>query len=113
MGDLKRGEGAIVRRGLQKIAADRDEAGALHLNSASCTHVGCHLHWNSFEICWDCPCHGSMFDVKGFPINAPALGPLAKVGAMPRKQSRTLRRTFILNSLQAESGGSSIGSGSS
>jgi glycine/D-amino acid oxidase-like deaminating enzyme/nitrite reductase/ring-hydroxylating ferredoxin subunit len=77
--DLKPGEGGIVRRGLTKIAAYRDEAGALHLNSASCTHVGCQLHWNSFETCWDCPCHGSMFDVKGVAINAPAIGPLAKV----------------------------------
>jgi glycine/D-amino acid oxidase-like deaminating enzyme/nitrite reductase/ring-hydroxylating ferredoxin subunit len=77
--ELTPGEGAIVRRGLKKIAAYRDEAGALHLNSASCTHVGCHLHWNSFETCWDCPCHGSMFDVKGQPINAPAIEPLAKV----------------------------------
>ena len=77
--DLKPGQGGIVRRGLAKIAAYRDEAGALHLNTASCTHVGCHLHWNSFETCWDCPCHGSMFNVKGVPINAPAIGPLAKV----------------------------------
>ncbi|MBR0698193.1 FAD-dependent oxidoreductase [Bradyrhizobium lablabi] len=76
--DLRRGQGAIVRRGLEKIAAYRDEAGALHLNSASCSHVGCHLHWNSFETCWDCPCHGSMFDVKGQPINAPAVAPLDK-----------------------------------
>ena len=77
--DLKRGQGAIVRRGLEKIAAYRDDSGALHLNSASCTHVGCHLHWNSFETCWDCPCHGSIFDVKGQPINAPAIGPLRRV----------------------------------
>jgi len=79
VGDIKRGQGGIVRRGLEKIAAYRDETGGLHLNSASCTHVGCHLHWNSFETCWDCPCHGSMFDVGGEPINAPAIGPLAKV----------------------------------
>jgi nitrite reductase/ring-hydroxylating ferredoxin subunit len=78
--DLNRGQGAIVRRGLEKIAAYRDHSGALRLNSASCTHVGCHLHWNSFETCWDCPCHGSMFDVNGQPINAPAIGPLGKVG---------------------------------
>ena len=77
--ELKRGNGAIVRRGFEKIAAYLDDAGTLHLNSASCTHVGCHLHWNSFETCWDCPCHGSMFDVEGQPINAPAIGPLAKV----------------------------------
>jgi glycine/D-amino acid oxidase-like deaminating enzyme/nitrite reductase/ring-hydroxylating ferredoxin subunit len=77
--ELKAGQGAIVRRGLKKIAAYRDEKGALHLNSASCTHVGCHLHWNSFETCWDCPCHGSMFNVNGQPINAPAIGPLARI----------------------------------
>jgi Rieske Fe-S protein len=77
--DLKLGKGAVVRRGLKKLAAFRDEAGALHLRLASCTHVGCHLHWNSFETCWDCPCHGSMFDVDGQPINAPAIGPLARV----------------------------------
>jgi Rieske Fe-S protein len=77
--ELKRGNGAIMRRGLEKIAAYRDDAGTLHLNSASCTHTGCHLHWNSFETCWDCPCHGSMFDVEGQPINAPAIGRLTKV----------------------------------
>jgi Rieske Fe-S protein len=77
--DLKRGQGAIVRRGLKKIAAYRDEDGLLHLNSAACTHVGCHLHWNGFETCWDCPCHGSIFDIDGQPLNAPAIGPLEKV----------------------------------
>jgi Rieske Fe-S protein len=77
--DLRTGQGAIVRLGLEKIAPYRDDAGALHLNSASCSHIGCHLHWNSFETCWDCPCHGSMFDVKGQPINAPAVAPLKKI----------------------------------
>ena len=77
--DLAGGQGAIVRRGMEKVAAYRDDKGALHLNSASCSHVGCHLHWNSFETCWDCPCHGSMFDIDGSPINAPAVGPLGRI----------------------------------
>ncbi len=77
--DLERGHGAIMRDGLTKIAAYRDKEGELHLNSASCSHVGCHLHFNSFETCWDCPCHGSIFNVDGQPINAPAVGPLGKV----------------------------------
>ena len=77
--ELKPGHGAIVRRGLEKIAAYRDADGGLHLNSASCSHVGCHLHFNSFETCWDCPCHGSMFNVDGCPINAPAVGRLNAV----------------------------------
>jgi hypothetical protein len=42
-------------RGLEKIAAYRDSDGDLHLNSASHSHVGCHLHFNSFETCWDLP----------------------------------------------------------
>ncbi|MET3155249.1 FAD-dependent oxidoreductase [Bradyrhizobium diazoefficiens] len=77
--ELKPGEGAILRRGLEKIAAYRDKAGELHLHSASCTHIGCHLHWNSFETCWDCPCHGSIFAPNGQPINAPAVSALRPV----------------------------------
>lgn len=77
--DLKRGQGAIVRHGTKKIAAYRDNSGTLYLNSPSCKHVGCHLHWNRFETCWDCPCHGSIFDVDGKPINAPAIGSLDRV----------------------------------
>ena len=64
---------------MSKIAAYRDPSGTLYARSAACTHVGCHLHWNSFETCWDCPCHGSHFAIDGTPLNAPAIGPLAEV----------------------------------
>lgn len=77
--DLKAGHGAIIRDGLSKIAAYRDENGKLYARSAACTHIGCHLHWNSFETCWDCPCHGSHFAFDGTPLNAPAVGPLAEM----------------------------------
>jgi Rieske Fe-S protein len=75
---LKPGHGAIVRQGIKKIAAYRDDRGELYMRSAACTHIGCHLHWNSFERCWDCPCHGSHFAVDGTPLNAPAISALAK-----------------------------------
>jgi glycine/D-amino acid oxidase-like deaminating enzyme/nitrite reductase/ring-hydroxylating ferredoxin subunit len=77
--DLQPGCGAIVRQGLRKIAAYRDEDGKLYARSAACTHLGCHLHWNSLERCWDCPCHGSQFAVDGSVLNAPAIFPLAEV----------------------------------
>lgn len=77
--ELKPGEGAILRQGFKKLAAYRDDSGKLHLRSASCTHIGCHLHCNSFETCWDCPCHGSIFDVDGSPLNAPAIAGLQKI----------------------------------
>jgi Rieske Fe-S protein len=86
---LEPGQGAIIRRGLSKIAAYRDDDGKLHQRSAACTHVGCHVHWNSLERCWDCPCHGSHFAVDGTALNAPAVAPLAPVaGESGRARSK-------------------------
>jgi glycine/D-amino acid oxidase-like deaminating enzyme/nitrite reductase/ring-hydroxylating ferredoxin subunit len=75
--ELQPGQGGIVRNGMQKVAACRDMDGKLHLNSAVCTHLGCHVHWNSTEQCWDCPCHGSHFAPDGTVLNGPAIAPLA------------------------------------
>jgi Rieske Fe-S protein len=77
--DLKAGQGGLVRHGTAKIAAFRREDGFLIERSATCTHMGCVVHWNPFEQCWDCPCHGSQFQPDGTVINAPAIRPLAKV----------------------------------
>lgn len=74
---LKPGNGAILRHGLEKLAVCRDLKGKLHVRSASCTHVGCLIRWNSFEQCWDCPCHGSHFAPDGEALNAPAVTSLA------------------------------------
>ena len=70
---LEPGQGAVVRINGAKVAAFRDQAGALHLRSAVCTHMGCVVHFNSFERCWDCPCHGSQFAVDGQVLNGPAV----------------------------------------
>jgi glycine/D-amino acid oxidase-like deaminating enzyme/nitrite reductase/ring-hydroxylating ferredoxin subunit len=75
---LKPGEGGLFRSGLKKIAVCRDEQGHLHAHAASCTHMGCVVHWNSLEQCWDCPCHGSQFGPNGTPLNGPAVAPLAE-----------------------------------
>ncbi len=74
--ELQPGHGAIVRSGLKKTAAFRTSQGELLLHSAACSHLGCHLHWNSFECCWDCPCHGSHFAPDGTALNGPAVGAL-------------------------------------
>ena len=77
--EIKPGEGAIIRRGLTKVAAYRDEAGALHEHSAICTHLGCVVQWNPGEKTWDCPCHGSRFDCRdGHVVNGPAIKALAE-----------------------------------
>jgi len=81
---LKPGEGAVVRRGLHKIAAYRDEAGALHEMTAVCPHLKCIVHWNRTEKTWDCPCHGSRFDAFGKVLNGPSVADLATVESTAR-----------------------------
>jgi Rieske Fe-S protein len=76
---LKPGEGGIIREGASKVAVCRDTDGMLHARSAVCTHLGCHVHWNSTEQCWDCPCHGSQFAPNGEVLSGPAIAPLAEV----------------------------------
>jgi Rieske Fe-S protein len=73
------GEGGLVKGGLHPVAAYRDAEGKLHRLSATCTHVGCTVHFNSFERCWDCPCHGSHFALDGEAIQAPAVSPLKPI----------------------------------
>ena len=78
---IARGEGAVVRRGLTRVAIYVDDAGSKHELSASCPHLGGVVAWNSAEKSWDCPCHGSRFDCHGKVITGPAvsdLKPLAK-----------------------------------
>ncbi|HJS50724.1 MAG TPA: FAD-dependent oxidoreductase [Pyrinomonadaceae bacterium] len=76
--DLKKGEGAVMRDGVSRIAVYRDENGEVHRLNAKCTHLGCVVRFNSLEKTWDCPCHGSRFALDGNPINSPAITPLSK-----------------------------------
>jgi len=70
------GEGRVIRRGVHKIAAYKDEAGRVHERSAACTHLKCIVDWNTAEKSWDCPCHGSRFDPYGKVLNGPAIDEL-------------------------------------
>lgn len=70
--EIAQGEGAIIRRGMSKLAVYRDEQGTLHERSAVCPHLGCIVSWNTLEKTWNCPCHGSSFDRYGRVINGPA-----------------------------------------
>jgi glycine/D-amino acid oxidase-like deaminating enzyme/nitrite reductase/ring-hydroxylating ferredoxin subunit len=70
--ELPPGTGALVRSGLKKVAVFKDDSGTVHRRSAICTHLGCIVQWNPVEHTWDCPCHGSRFDVEGRVLMGPA-----------------------------------------
>lgn len=76
--EIAPGTGAVLRRGLMKVAVYRDEQGALHERSAVCTHLGGIVTWNASERTWDCPCHGSRFDKDGGVLTGPAISDLGK-----------------------------------
>jgi len=72
------GEARVVRDGLGKTGVYRDEEGTLHAVSLRCTHLACLLRWNGAERSWDCPCHGSRFDVDGEVLEGPAVNALER-----------------------------------
>jgi glycine/D-amino acid oxidase-like deaminating enzyme/nitrite reductase/ring-hydroxylating ferredoxin subunit len=74
--EIRRGQGAVVRHGLKKVAVFRDAEGTVHRMSAVCPHLGCIVDWNSTEQTWDCPCHGSRFSATGKVFQGPANGDL-------------------------------------
>ena len=83
--EIPRDSGAVIRRGLRKVAVYRDEQGALHECSAVCTHLGAIVGWNSKEKTWDCPAHGSRFDRFGCVLNGPAI---SNLGPAEKEESR-------------------------
>ncbi|WP_246195796.1 FAD-dependent oxidoreductase [Halopolyspora algeriensis] len=74
--DIPRGEAGVVRQGSERTGVYRDEDGMLHAVSLRCTHLGCLLRFNGADRSWDCPCHGSRFDIDGSVLEGPAVRPL-------------------------------------
>jgi glycine/D-amino acid oxidase-like deaminating enzyme/nitrite reductase/ring-hydroxylating ferredoxin subunit len=75
---LRTGEGAVVKHDGGAAACYRDEDGLLHAVSSTCTHLGCQVMFNDAERTWDCPCHGSRFDIDGRVLEGPAVRDLAR-----------------------------------
>jgi glycine/D-amino acid oxidase-like deaminating enzyme/nitrite reductase/ring-hydroxylating ferredoxin subunit len=71
--ELPEGAGRVIKSGGQKLAVYRDGTGDFHTFSAVCTHMACDVAFNTAEKTWDCPCHGSRFDVDGGVIHGPAV----------------------------------------
>ncbi len=48
------------------------ENGVKHIVDIVCPHMKCNLAFNKTEKTWDCPCHGSRFDIDGNLIEGPS-----------------------------------------
>ena len=77
--EIKNGEGKIINSNGKKVAVYKDENGKIYAVKPICSHLGCELTWNSLEHTWDCPCHGSRFDVNGKSIETPSINNLERI----------------------------------
>jgi Rieske Fe-S protein len=82
--EVPRNAGRILSVDGQRLAVYRDSRGKVQARSAVCTHMGCIVQRNPAETTWDCPCHGSRFDVDGSVIDGPAVKRLSP----PRRDGR-------------------------
>ena len=74
--ELASGDAAIMEIDGKRVAAFKDENGIVHAVSAVCSHMGCIVGWNETDRTWDCPCHGSRFELSGDVLHGPATRPL-------------------------------------
>lgn len=61
------------------IGVYKDEENNIHAVKPICSHLGCLLSWNNTLKTWDCPCHGSRFDINGNCIYGPSNNSLKKI----------------------------------
>ena len=60
------------KRNGKNIAIYTDEKKREHIVYNLCPHLKCSLIFNEIERTWDCPCHGSRFDIDGNSIEGPS-----------------------------------------
>ena len=70
------GSGAVLRRGLRRVAAYRRPSGQVCELSAICPHLGCIVRWDGQSGRFRCACHGGNFDRDGSVLAGPPPRPL-------------------------------------
>ncbi len=69
--DIPRNSAQVVKIEGKKVGVYKDINGGLHYSRAVCGHLGCPLSFNNGTKSWDCPCHGSSYDMDGNIITNP------------------------------------------
>lgn len=54
------------------VVRGKDGIEGIRIISSVCTHMGCTPKWVEAKNQWECPCHGSVFNLKGNVIAGPA-----------------------------------------
>ncbi|HAQ41109.1 MAG TPA: hypothetical protein DCM73_09945 [Clostridiales bacterium] len=79
LSSVKAGKGKIINYNGQKVGVYKNENDDYFCINPVCSHLKCSLSFNEAEKTWDCPCHGSRFDINGNILEGPAVNPLDKI----------------------------------
>ena len=63
----------VITENGKKIGIYIDENKKEHRVYTTCPHMNCGLVFNTVDKTWDCPCHGSRFDIDGNVIKGPSV----------------------------------------
>lgn len=77
--EVEIGKGKIINYNGKKVGVYKDYKGDYFCINPVCAHLKCSLSFNEAEKTWDCPCHGSRYDIKGNILEGPAVKPLDKI----------------------------------
>jgi len=61
------------------VWAVKQPGGEVTVYSPICTHLGCGYRWDEEKRTFQCPCHGSVYDLEGKVLEGPAPRPLDKL----------------------------------
>ena len=73
---FSRVDGWYRERARETVFVVWDGGRNVHAFSATCTHLGCQVHWEADEKRFLCPCHGGVYDASGRVIEGPPPRPL-------------------------------------
>ncbi|WP_346985319.1 FAD-dependent oxidoreductase [Chryseobacterium sp. POE27] len=81
LSEVKEGQAKVVKYEGESYALYKETNGTVHLVKSTCPHAKCEVRWNSAELSWDCPCHGSRFNINGKLLTGPTVRDLPRVDA--------------------------------
>ena len=78
---FSRVDGWYRERARETVFVVWDGGRNVHAFSATCTHLGCQVHWEADKKRFLCPCHGGVYDAGGRVIEGPPPRPLDTLDA--------------------------------
>jgi Rieske Fe-S protein len=78
---VPRADGWYRARARETVFLVWDGAREVRALSATCTHLGCQIVWESKEKRFHCPCHGGVYDASGAVLEGPPPRPLTTIDA--------------------------------